>query len=354
MNATLLFALTWHLALGSLGGGLAALAGLPMPFLLGSLLAVAPVVIWQSAHDRETLRFPRLLRFVCVGVIGTLIGSRFSPELVAKLPTIWISLIAVAIFVMAAHGFGYMVYRRLGDYDRVTALYGSMPGGLIEGVALGEKAGGDVVLLTVHHFARIVLVVFLVPLFFVIVSGDVVGSASKMTLSVDGRASAPTDIVLIAAISAAGLWLAQRVRLPAAHLMGPLILAGLLHGTGAIEVVGPAWLVALAQLVVGTALATQFAGASLKVLGRAFSLTLVAVLGMFILAGLAALLMARVTVLDFPAAFISFAPGGVAKMGLIALSLDASPVIVAAHHFVRIGLTIVFVRFVEARTHQRE
>ncbi|MEM9436708.1 MAG: AbrB family transcriptional regulator [Pseudomonadota bacterium] len=333
--------------MGAVGGIAASIVGLPMPFLLGSLLSVAPVVIWQSASGWETLRFPRPLRFFFVGVIGMLIGSRFSPELVAKLPTIWISLIAVAVFVVLAHLLGYTVYRRLGGYDRVTALYGSMPGGLIEGVALGEKAGGDLVLLTVHHFARIVIVVFTVPFLFLVVSGDVVGSASGLTLA--ASASSPFDVALIAVIALVGAWVGIKIKLPAGHLMGPLILAGALHATGAITVVSPGWLVALAQLIVGTALATQFAGASIPVLTRAFGLTLVAVLGMFVIAGATAWLMAEYTVLDFPSAFVSFAPGGVAEMGLIALSLDASPVIVAAHHLVRIVLTVIFVRAVAAR-----
>ena len=40
------------------------------------------------------------------------------------------------------------------------------------------------------------------------------------------------------------------------------------------------------------------------------------------------------------ALFISFAPGGVTEMGLIALSLGVSPVVVACHHLFRIFVTV--------------
>ena len=336
-----------YLAIGALGGLGADALGLPMPYLLGSLALVAPIVIWRSATLGRSVRFPRLVRFAFVGIIGMLIGARFSPEIVAKLPTFWISLIAVAVFVLVAHLFGYMVYRRVGGYDRVTALYGSMPGGLIEGVALGERAGGDVVLLTVHHFARIVIVVFAVPLLFFLIAGEQVGSAAGESLAELG--SSWIDLAWIAAITGLGLIVGGLLRLPAWHLMGPLFVAALLHAFGVVSIVSPNWLVNVAQLVVGTALATQFAGASPKILARSFGLTLIAVGGMFAAAGVTAAVVTQLTILDYPAAFISFAPGGVAEMGLIALSLDISPVIVAAHHLVRIILTVLFVRVMEAR-----
>ena len=47
--------------------------------------------------------------------------------------------------------------------------------------------------------------------------------------------------------------------------------------------------------------------------------------------------------------FLSFAPGGVSEMGLIALSLGISPVMVAAHHMLRIFFT-VFIAGIVTRT----
>ena len=38
---------------------------------------------------------------------------------------------------------------------------------------------------------------------------------------------------------------------------------------------------------------------------------------------------------------ISFAPGGVTEMALIALSLQANPALVTAHHIYRIILTVI-------------
>lgn len=342
MTVGALQSLAAHLALGLVGGLAADALALPMPYLLGSLCVVAPVVIWRSAQGAEPFWLPKGLRFFFVAVIGALIGARFSPDLIAKLPTIWISLLAVAIFVILAHIVGYIIYRRVAGYDRATALYGAMPGGLVEGVALGEQAGGNAMLLTVHHFARIVIVVVTVPLLFSLLAGQSLQGA-------DGAGPAEgaqglLDALLIALLSIAGLLGGQLLKIPAGHLMGPLVLVAVVHGLGLVSLTSPEWLLALAQLVVGTGLAKQFAGATPRILARAFSFTLLAVGAMFGLTALAALAVSQATIMAYDAAFVSFAPGGLAEMGLIALALDASPVLVAMHHLVRIVLTVIFVR----------
>ena len=48
-----------------------------------------------------------------------------------------------------------------------------------------------------------------------------------------------------------------------------------------------------------------------------------------------------VTGLELDVLLISFAPGGVTEMALVALSLHANPAIVTMHHIFRIILTVV-------------
>jgi uncharacterized membrane protein AbrB (regulator of aidB expression) len=51
----------------------------------------------------------------------------------------------------------------------------------------------------------------------------------------------------------------------------------------------------------------------------------------------------------FQILLMCFAPGGVVEMGLIALSLGVSPLIVTFHHIVRIVVTVVAVPIVGRR-----
>ena len=61
----------------------------------------------------------------------------------------------------------------------------------------------------------------------------------------------------------------------------------------------------------------------------------------------------RWTGTDFDVLLVSFAPGGVTEMALVALSLSANPAVVTAHHIWRIILTVLEIgvvgRYVERR-----
>ncbi|WP_425049810.1 AbrB family transcriptional regulator [Psychromarinibacter sp. S121] len=338
------------LVLGVLGGTLAAFAGLPMPYMLGSLGFSAAYTIFQTQRD-HVVKFPRNLRFFFIATIGTMIGARFTPELLGLFPQYWPSFLALIPFVLVAYAFGYTVLRRVGRYDRATATYAALPGGLIEAITMGEREGADVRVLTVQHFARIIVVVVSVPLLFLFIGGEAVGSAAGQTMA-DGKAGW-IDLCVIAVLAPLGLWLGRRLGLPAGQLMGPLVLCGIAHVTGLLSLHSPFWLLPLAQLVVGAGLGAQFAGASAGLLIKAFSLGVVNVAGILAIGASAAFALRNIVPGGFEPLFISFAPGGMTEMALIALSLEASPVIVTAHHLFRILLAVVVVGWVGKRQKAR-
>lgn len=335
------------LAVGSVGGFVAASIGLPMPFLIGGLAATAGVGIAWKGAGHGALAFPEPLRRVFVSVIGVMIGASFSPDLLVVLPTLWAAVLAMVLFVVLANGINYVLFRRLGGFDRTTAIFAGMPGGLIEAVSLGERAGADISTLSIQHFARIVLVVVVVPLIFFVVEGHAVGSAAGQGFA--ARSWAAADVVEIAVLAPVGMWLGPRLRLPAGHLMGPLLLSAALHGAGVLDVASPPWLLAVAQLVVGVGLGTSFSRVTVGMLVRSFGLGAVSVGAMLLLGAGFAVALSHVMPLGFEALFISFSPGGVTEMGLIALSLGINPVAVSANHLFRIMFTVFWATFLHRR-----
>jgi len=194
-------------------------------------------------------------------------------------------------------------------------------------------------ILTVQHFARFAVVGVIVPMAFLWVGGAAVGSAAGAQL--DTTPAGWWDYGWIAVIAACGMWGGLRLRLPAAQFMGPLVLCALCQGVGVTDLHPPAILMNTAQLVVGAGLGAQFAGLTLVMLARCFGLGLVCVAGMLAIGALFALGLTQLVSQPFQPLFISFAPGGMTEMGLIALSLDASPILVTAHHLFRIIVTVL-------------
>ncbi len=325
-------------------GGLAAWAmGLPLPFMLGALAVTAVSSIATAARGKRPITYPEGLRKTFIAVIGTMIGGTFTPELTLFIPSLWISLLAMVPFLILAQTIGYAIYRHVGGYGRVTSLFAAMPGGLVEAVELGHEAGGDVAILGLQHFARIVLVVVMVPQLIWALTGDAVGSASGQAFSHGAWSGA--DVILVLLVATAGLFAGKRMRLPAAHMTGPLLLSAVLHVTGVLNVESPAWLLALAQLVVGAGLGARFSGTTRSQLLRSFGLGLLGVTAVLATGFAFASVLTRLTPFSREALLISFAPGGVTEMGLIALSMSTSPVTVATHHLFRIVLTVSFAGF---------
>jgi hypothetical protein len=323
-----------------LAGALAARSvGMPIPFLLGSLAATAALSLAWFSRSAQRLWFPQPLRRICIGTIGAMIGTTFDPAILPLLSGMALSLPAMAVFILAAQGANYFLFRRLGGYGRATAFYSAMPGGLIEAVELGEKAGGNVEILSVQQFARIVLVVIMVPALFFILTGEVVGSAGGQAL--ERSAAGWTDWAAFLLLVPPGIFIGSLLKLPAAQLTGPMLLSALAHGIGVADVTGPQVLLNGAQLVSGAGLGVMFARSSPGQIARCFGLGALSVaMTLGLSAGLAAVLAGYVP-MPFDVLLISFAPGGVTEMGLIALSLGASPMLVSAHHLFRIAATVL-------------
>ena len=93
-----------------LGGGLVAQwAGVPMPFMIGSLFVTAAYTIVASNRFDRKVHFPRWFRTIFIATIGIMIGAGFSPDVLATLPHLWVSLLAIVAFVVITHAACYAV-----------------------------------------------------------------------------------------------------------------------------------------------------------------------------------------------------------------------------------------------------
>ncbi|WP_240784108.1 AbrB family transcriptional regulator [Tabrizicola caldifontis] len=332
-------ALAVTLALGTVGGVVAQALHLPLGHLLGSLAVTGFLAVSGLRPLGQSVTMPAPLRMCFVPVIGVAIGGAFTPEVVGQAPGWWPSLVALCLFVPLAHALAFAIYRK-GGIDRQTAFYGAAPGGLMETVQLGEEAGADVALLTVLQFLRLIGTIIAVPLIFWGMTGHAVGSASGVQMVGSGAALGLLDVAILTGAGLLGVGVGRVLRLPGRIITGPILLSSAAHALGWVEGVPPGWLIAVTQIVVGTGLGARFAGAPVAVLRRGAVLAAVnglAALGIAL--GFALVLHALV---DEPVAavFLAFAPGGLAEMSLIALSLNMSVIYVTAHHVARIVLAV--------------
>lgn len=335
-------------ALGAAGGWVAKAIGTPLPWLLGSLIVVTTAALIGVRPFGHVLGAPTIVRTCFIPVIGVSIGAAFTPGLFGQAAAWWPTLLALFLYIPLAHAIGVLTAVRIGGADLPTAYYGTMPGGFVESIALGESVSADPALLATLQFLRLVLCIVMIPLGFTVATGHAVGSASGAVIGGSDPLSAADWAILFVAGLLGGVG-GKRLNIPAGIIMGPILLSGLLHLLGLVEGGPPRWLVDATQLVLGVTLGSRFAGRSPRILLTGLRVTLVSVPATLLLAAAFAAALHGVVGERWEAVFLAFSPGGLVEMALIALSLEISVIYVTAHHVIRIMLAVFTARLLQGR-----
>ena len=329
------------LLVGTAGGALFAWLNLPLAWMLGAMVATT-----VASLGGAKLYVPGPARSIMIAVIGVLLGASFTPEVLDRVREwpLTIGCLVLHLGVLAAVLFLY--FHRIVGFDVPTAYFSAAPGGLSEMVITGAAMGADDRTIALVHASRVLLVVLPIPLWYRFMTG-VTTTPSSIGPSIG--AIGPTDLAVLAACAVAGVAVGRLIRLPAYRLSGPLLASALVHATGLSSSAPPWEVVAVAQVVVGSAVGARFTGVPVRRVFGVMVAALVSAVVMLVSTVAFALVLAPATGIDWRTIVLAYAPGGLAEMSLIALSLGIETAFVATHHVIRIGLIVVGAPFVFAR-----
>lgn len=285
------------------------------------------------------------MRSVMITILGVLLGASFTLEILDKACGWPLTIGCLAIYLGLLIGILFLYFHRVMGFDAPTAYFSATPGGLSEMVVTGAAMGGDDRTIALIHPWR-VLVVLVLPLWFRFMIG-VAPAPSGMGPSV--AATGLSDLAVLAACAIAGVAVGRLVRLPAYLLSGPMLASAVVHVTGPSASVPPWELVAAAQIVMDSSIGTRFSGVPVR---RVLDLTAGALISTVLM--LAATVsfglgLASLTGIGWQPIMLGYAPGGLAEMSLVALSLGIETAFVATHHVIRIGLIVIVAPLVFAR-----
>lgn len=321
------------LAIGTVGGFVFEGLRMPLAWMLGSCV-FCTVAAFFGLRIGMKIR----LRQGMIIVLGVLLGSGFTPDLVQRLGEWAVSLCVLTGMTMTGASLCFVWLRIFTGWDRVTCYFASMPGGLNDMTIMGGAMGGDERAIALAHALRILTVVLTIPIWYRLVTG----TQTSVLAMVHGATSNDwKDYAILVACGIVGAVAGRLLRLPASFMMGPMIVSALAHLGGLTNSQPPGVLVAAAQVVVGAAIGCRFVGASLDKLHKEMAASIGAA---FLLIGCAvafAEITFLLTGLNFDATVLSYAPGGFAEMSLIGLALGIEIAMVATHHLFRLFLIIL-------------
>jgi uncharacterized protein len=320
-------------AVGLLGSVSFLYGGLPLPWFLGSLLLCILASVVGVPFEK-----PKMLSVPTRAVLGVTIGAAFTPELIGQFKGMLWSLGLLIPFMIAIMGVGMLFFERVAKFDRPTAFFCAVPGGLTDMVTMAGDAGANTRSVTLVQATRIVLIIAILPFWLQWGGGRQIsgmappGVRLSQFLLVDG--------LMLVALGWAGFKLAKAMGLAGAPLIGPMLLSGAAHALGCTAAKVPIEVLIFAQVTIGILLGSQFRGLTFNEFrttmtwGAAFSVILIAV------SLVVALAVSWGTGFDSTAVLLAYAPGGQTELNLVAYILHLDVAYTALHHLVRLGIVI--------------
>ncbi|HBB77036.1 hypothetical protein BBI09_06495 [Stutzerimonas xanthomarina] len=314
---------------GTLGALLASAAHWPLPWIIGSLLAVT--LVRCGGWRVQEIPNGRVSGQV---IIATAIGLHFTQAVFNEVSTHFVMILAAAVLTLLLAIAGIALMRRL-DMDLGTAYFAFMPANFAEMVRLAEHHGADVSRVAAAHSVRLAVIVLCVPpLAFWL--GDVEPVTSHVRPDADWLWLAPmlAGGVLVA-------WLGKRIGLPNPWMFGPIGLCAALTVSFDLEMALPEPLSHYGQLMIGCALGVHFDRAFFR---SAPGFLMHALLFTLVMIGSTAALawvLAQLTTLPAETLSLGMMPGSSTEMYLTAEALHLGVGLVTAMQITRLVVVML-------------
>ena len=132
---------------------------IPLPFMFGPMAFCLIAALLQ-----RPLKGFGQISVAARTVLGVAVGASFTPEVLHRIPDMLGSVLLIPVYIFAIGVIGVPFFHRCCGFDKVTAYYAAMPGGLQDMVIFGTEAGGDGRALSLIHATRVLLIVTLAPI----------------------------------------------------------------------------------------------------------------------------------------------------------------------------------------------
>lgn len=318
-------------------GWLLSLTGSPAPYLLGSLVA-AWTLVKSLPTNLPQPGIPIWFRTSVILGLSVLIGAAFSPEVITQLGlwsgTIFTMLVTTVIATISGYSFLY----RCRQYNPTLAFLCALPGGQAEVIAISQDLVEKDYVVAFCHLVRVAVVVCLIPLLLMISEGSEGVAASNIAISQLPSVFNLSGVLILQfiAIGVASYVLAIVLRIPMPHLLGPILLSGVLHILGWVEIPRINEFVILAQVTIGAAIGVKIGRVKNSELTAYFFDALGLAIILVSIYSLAAVGMAYFGGISTMKMMLAFIPGGIYEATILALIFGFDVAFVAFHHTVRV------------------
>ena len=305
---------------------------IPLAWFLG------PMIITSiAALSGLKIIMPKIVLSFILIILGLHIGNYIDQNLFNQMfDWIWTSLIMliyiiICILVVAKY------LQKYASYGEKASIFSAAPGALGPLMILAENEKTDLSQVATSHLIRLIIIITVIP--FIIVNNT--GSEVLLLDNFDYMGQNHLKLILLIIASLFFIFVFDKIRVPAALLSGTLFASGLLQMTDVASYKLPDASINFCLLILGASVGCRFAEKTIKEIANNSLHSMVATTILVLLGFVAAYVATFFVDTNILTLILSFSPGGIYEVAVIAIAFDLEPDFVAFHHIIRL-LFILF------------
>jgi len=305
---------------------------IPLAWMLG------PMIITSiAALSGLKVKMPKLALSSILIILGLHIGNYIDQNLFNQMINwIWTSVImliyiVVCILIVAKY------LQKFSGYSKKASIFSAAPGALGPLMILAEHEKTDLSQVATSHLIRLIIIITVIP--FIIVNNT--SSEALLVDEFDYIGQNHLSLLLLIIASLFFILIFDKIKVPAALLSGTLFASGLLQMTDIASYKLPDASINFCLLILGASVGCRFAEKTVKEIANNSLHSLIATTILVILGLIAAYMATFFIDTNILTLILSFSPGGIYEVAVIAIAFDLDPEFVAFHHIIRL-LFILF------------
>lgn len=327
------------------GGLLGRRLKLPVGAMTGSLLAViaAKLLLDIGYMPGQTKLLLQILS-------GALIGSRVMKKDVLSLGKMWLPAIVLVVGMIVMNLISALIMHTLSPLDYVTAYFSSAPGGLQDMALISSDFGADTLVVSICQVCRVLFILAVYPWLYRLIHtrhlypGFVTQALPRPATeagagSGKGKKKGVLCFTVTALTAAVGGFLFRWLGVTAGALLGGLLSTAILNITSEKAYVPGAVKIGL-QILTGAYVGMQVSRDTVSSISGVLLPMVIMLVGTTLLIYLLALIIQRVSRLDFMTCLLICTPGGLQEMCLLADDMECDAPKIVLMHTVRIILVV--------------
>jgi len=306
---------------------------IPLAWFLGPMLVTSLASLMGLK-----IQMPRLILSSILILLGLYIGNYIDKNLFSQMHQwIWTSLIML-VYIIFSVLIVSKYLEKFAKYERKTSIFSAAPGALGPLMILAEDEKTDLSQVATSHLIRLIIIITIFPL---IVSSfyDAQGIGISQEIIKDQDLK---HLLILIISSIIFIYLFEKLKVPAALLSGTLVASGSLQISEIATYQISPDVIDYCLLILGASVGCRFADKSFSEISRNAFHSFIATFLLVVLGIIAALSASLIIDKNFFTLLLSYCPGGIYEVAVIAIFFELDPEFVSFHHIIRL-LMILFI-----------